>query len=407
MAGASLIFPFQWRAFWRRVLRTRRMGFYVPVLALLGWVAAVALPGRLSQAARELAAGRTASMDRLLLLLCLLWLAVLSEDLNVSLSSERLRRFPVDVRSLLTLRLFSIFLSPVAWLATVVSLLALSPLLFAPHPLLGILEALCVYALTIGIGMSVAALRSSFVRGLSGRTSDRTARRATSIVRLPGRLGPLVQREQRSVRRVLDLWIGLVLVVAAAAVSLSTSRSSTFRETIYVIVCALNVNVTLNCLGLDRPAGLTRYLILPIRGKDLVLAKNIAVMAVVAAQMVLLLAIGAWQSGVVQLVAEIVVVAALILAHLACGNIVSVFEPLRMEPHRFVSAGDPVTALVSVLIGSLPGVAVIALLRLDSQARTPAIAAIVLLTMSAYYSSLRYAGRSFERRIEIISRRLA
>jgi hypothetical protein len=196
-------------------------------------------------------------------------------------------------------------------------------------------------------------------------------------------------------------------VVAAAAVSLSASRSSTFRETIYVIVCALNVNVTLNCLGLDRPAALTRYLILPIRGKDLVLAKNIAVMAVVAAQMVLLLAIGAWQSGVVHLGAEIVVVAELILAHLAWGNIVSVFEPRRMEPHKFASAGDPLTALISVLIGSMPGLAVIVLLRIGSQIAAPAIAVIVLLTMAAYYGSLRYAGENFERRVEIIRHRLA
>jgi hypothetical protein len=383
------------------------MGFYMPVLALFGWVAAVALPGRLSRAARELAAGGTASMAGLLLLLCLLWLVVLSEDLNVSLSSERLRRFPIDPRSLFTLRLFSIFLSPIAWLATIVSLLALFPFLSAPHPLLGIVAALCLYALTIGIGISVAALRWSFVRVLSGRTSARTARRATSAVRLPGRLGPLVQREQRAVRKVLDLWIGLVLVVAAAALSLSASRSSTFRETIYVTVCALNVNVTLNCLGLDRPAGLTRYLILPIRGKDLVLAKNIAVMAVVAGQMMILLAIGAWQSGVVQLGAEIMVVAVLILTHLAWGNIVSVFEPRRMEPHKFASAGDPVTALVSVLIGSMPGLALIVLLRTWSQLAALATAGIVLLTMAAYYGSLRYAGENFERRIEIIRHRLA
>jgi hypothetical protein len=36
-----------------------------------------------------------------------------------------------------------------------------------------------------------------------------------------------------------------------------------------------------------------------------------------------------------------------------------------------------------------------------------AIAGIVLLTMAAYYGSLRFAGESFERRIEIISGRLA
>jgi hypothetical protein len=201
--------------------------------------------------------------------------------------------------------------------------------------------------------------------------------------------------------------MGLLLVLAAAAMSLSTPRSSTFRQTIFAIVCALNANVTLNCLGQDRPAGLMRYLILPIRGKDLFLAKNVAVMVVVAAQMTLLLAIGAWQSGVMELGVEIVVAVVLILAHLASGNIVSVFKPRRTEPHRFASAGDPLLALVGVLIGSIPGVAVIELLRSDSHVRTLAIAVIVLLTMAAYYGSLRYAGGSFERRIEIISRRLA
>ena len=97
----------------------------------------------------------------------------------------------------------------------------------------------------------------------------------------------------------------------------------------------------------------------------------------------------------------------LIVAHLAWGNVVSVFEPRRSEPYRFASAGDLVTTLVSVLIGSLPGVAVIVLLRSESRVTALAIAVIVLLTMAAYYGSLRYAGRSFERRIEIISRRLA
>jgi hypothetical protein len=438
--------------------------FYLTVLALLGWMSVVALPGNLSRAARELAAGQTASMDRLLLVLCLLWLVVLNEELNVSLSSDRLRRFPIDVRSLLALRLLSVFLSPIAWLATIMSVLGLSPLLFAPHPLLGSLAACVFLALTIGIGLSVSQpsgtarwrrrllvavaalglaanpatlvttvavaatpyamavpvatllvggaaawslLLWSFRGSLHGGTSERTARRATSIARLPGRLGPLVQKERRSVSRVLDLWMGLLLVLAAAALSLSASLSSAFRPTIFVIVCALNANVTLNCLGLDRPAGLTRYLILPIRGKDLLLAKNVAVMVVVAVQLMLLMAIGAWQSGFMQLGAEIVVAIVLILAHLAWGNVVSVFEPRRSEPHRFASASDPLTAIVSLLIGSTPAVAVIVLLRSGSGVAALAIAVIVLLTLAAYYSSLRYAGRSFERRIEIVSRRLA
>jgi hypothetical protein len=201
--------------------------------------------------------------------------------------------------------------------------------------------------------------------------------------------------------------MGPPLVLAAAALSLSVSMSSAFHQTIFVIVCALNANVTLNLLGLERPAGLTRYLILPIRGKDLFLAKNAAVIVGVAVPLTLLLAIGAWQSGVGRLGAEIAVAIVVILSHLAWGNVVSVFAPRRTEPHRFASAGDPLTAIVSLLIGSTPGVAVMVLLRSDSPGAAWAIAAIVLLTGAAYYGSLRSAGENFERRIEIISSRLA
>lgn len=484
MARASLIFPYQWRAFWRRVLRTGRVKFYLSVLALVGSVTAGALPERLARASLDLAAGQTASMDRLLLVLCLFWLVVLGENLHVSLSNERLRRFPTPVRSLLALKLSSLFLSPSVWLATIVSLLGLLPLLSAREPLLGILTALFLLALTIGVGLSVSQLLDvarrrrlrfavtafatavlllalvsqggasalssslaamnpatlvttvavattaramivpvtallvsgalvwslllwSFVRSLYDERTETTARRATSIARLPGRLGPLVHKEQRSIRTVLDLWMGFLPVIAAAALSLSISLSPTIRQAILAIVCVLNANVILNCLGLDRPAGLLRYLIFPIRGKDLLFAKNVAVMVVVALQFAPLLAIGAWQSGLMQLAAEIVVATVLLLAHLAWGNLVSVFEPRRTEPHRFASGGDPVTAIVSALIGSAPGVAVIVLLQSDSLATMLSIAAIILLTIAAYYGSLRYAGSSFERRIELISRRLA
>ena len=486
MAGALLIFPYQWRAFWRRVLRTGRLKFYLTVVAVLVWTTAVVLPDSLSRATGELAAGQTASMDRLLLVLCLLWLVVLGEDLNVSVSNDRVRRFPVDVRSLLALGLLSLFLSPIVWLATIVSLLSLSPLLSARHPLLGSLAALLLFALTIGVRMTVsqslasarwrkalvvtvstlgvvvvafaaAAARhdagplstsltaanpailvtavavattpsamagpmaillvsgamvwylvlGSFRRSLYRDTSERTARRATSIARLPGRLGPLVQKEQRAVSRVLDLWMVLLLSLAGAALSLSASLSSSVRQSIVVIVCALNANVTLNCLGLDRPAGLTRYLILPLRGKELLLAKNAAVMVVVGVQLSFLLAVGAWRSGFSQFGTDNLVVLALLLGHLAWGNVVSVFEPRRTEPHRFASAGDPVTTTMSVLIGSAPGVAMMVLLHSGSPVAAFAIAAIVLATIAAYYGSLRYAGRRFERRIELISRRLA
>jgi hypothetical protein len=100
----------------------------------------------------------------------------------------------------------------------------------------------------------------------------------------------------------------------------------------------------------------------------------------------------------------------LVLAHLACGNIVSVFQPHRTEPRSFSSGGDLVTTLASLLVASIPGALVIELLRSDVPdfaLKTLAIAAIVLLTMAAYAIALRYAGTSLERRIESIRTRLA
>jgi FlaA1/EpsC-like NDP-sugar epimerase len=130
-------------------------------------------------------------------------------------------------------------------------------------------------------------------------------------------------------------------------------------------------------------------------------------MIVVAVQLAPLLAIGAWQSGVTLLEADLLLAIVLVLAHLAWGNVVSVYEPRRMEPHRFASAGDLLTTSVSVLIGSAPGVAVFVVLRSDSGVAPVAIAVIVLVMAAAYVASLRYAGRIFDRRFEIIRERLA
>jgi hypothetical protein len=107
-----------------------------------------------------------------------------------------------------------------------------------------------------------------------------------------------------------------------------------------------------------------------------------------------------------QLGAEIVVVIVLLLAHFAWGNVVSVFEPRRAERRRFMPSGDLLTLSMSVLIGSAPAVAAIVVLQSGSRATVPAVAVIVLLTLFAYYGLLRYAGESFERRIEFVSRRL-
>jgi hypothetical protein len=66
MARIALILRYQWRAFWRRFIRTRhRAQLYLTVLAVLGWVYIAILPARLSRAAQELSAGQTSRFSLL------------------------------------------------------------------------------------------------------------------------------------------------------------------------------------------------------------------------------------------------------------------------------------------------------------------------------------------------------
>jgi len=483
VAGVAITLRYEWRGFRRRMLRRRQVRFYLTVLTLGGAFMTFTLPALLSQASGELAAGQTASIHRLLIGLCVLWLAVLSEGRDGNVTSQRLRRFPLDVPSLIAIRLLSLWFSPIVWMATIASVMSLSPFLSARHPLLGSLCAVLLFAATVGLGMSVSALPTSlstgivvavvgiasfvsglatvsddwasyvrtglaminpgalvttgamavtpfevviplgtlalggatvwwvflwaFPRSLEAKGTRPSARRSRRVTWLPGRFGPLIQKEHRSVITILDLWMGVLPVLAATALSFSALGSATLRLSALVITCALNVNVTSNCLGLDRPAGLTRYLIFPLRGRDLLLAKNMGLAGAVAVQVAPLLVVGIWKGGVAELGAALIVAGVSLLGHLAWGNIVSVFEPRRAEPYGFVQGTDLVTTVVSMVLGGAPGVAVIMLLLSASPLAALAIAAIVLGTMASYYRSLGYAGASLERRFEIISRQLA
>jgi hypothetical protein len=486
MAGIALILKYQWRAFWRRFIRTRQSAqFYLTVLAVLGWTFAAVLPAQLSRAAHELSAGQTTSMDAALWTLCLLWLLVLVEDASVSLTSRHLRTFPIDVGQLLAVRVLSVFCSPVALLVALGSLISLWPFLFARQTVLGSAAALLLFVLPLGFGMSashllcVAELRRKFLatvavisialgalfftrgfpgldqlravtavmpphlvsavsvaatpsatiiplmtlvvvsavvggllfvsfrRSLFSQSDTRAAGRAAdSVLRFPGRFGGLVRKEQHYFRKVLDLWPGLLLVLAVSVASLFGPLPPIVRQSVIVIVFVLNTNVIMNCFGLDTSAELNRYAILPLRGKDVLLVKNLGLTVIVAAQLALLILTAVWRSGLVEAGAEVLTAAVLLLSHFAWGNLVSVTAPFKMQFYRFASSGAPLTAMAGWTIGSAPGILVLYLLHSESSLSAAAIVGVLLLTLALYLVSLHYSGRSFEHRRHIIAERL-
>jgi hypothetical protein len=486
MAGTALILTYQWRAFWRRFIRTRqRARFYLTVFALLGWAFVAILPARMSRAAQELSAGQTTAMDEVLWTLCVLWLVVLVEDASVSLTSRHLRTFPLDVRRLLAVRILSVFCSPVALLVALGSAISLWPFLFARQTVLGAVAALLLYALALGaamttshllgmlafrgrlflpvaaisvvvgavfigrglprielraileltpphlasavsvapslpaaliplltlaaIGVVVCALLVwSFRRSVLGESATRAAGRAAgSVLWFPGRFGGLVRAEQQYFRTLLDVWPGLLLVAAVSVASLFGPLPPIIRQSVMVIVFGLNMNLFMNCFGLNTSAELNRYAILPVRGRDVLLVKNLGLTVILAAQLALLIVVALWRSGPLEAGAEVLIAAVLLLSHLAWGNPVSVASPFKMHSYHFASSGDPVTALIGVTIGSAPGILVLVLLHSESSSSAVAMAGVLLLSLAVYFVSLHYSGRCFEHRRHIIGERLS
>jgi len=487
MAGIALILRYQWRAFWRRFIRTRhRAQFYLTGLAVLGWASVAILPGTLSRAAQELSAGQTTSMEAVLLTFFVLWVFVLVEDASVSLTSRHLRTFPIEAGRLLLVRILSVFCSPVALLIALGSVISLWPLLFARQTVLGGIAALLLFALALVSAMSashvlgvpelrrklaapmavvgialgavfftrgfrgierlravvalmpphlvsdvaVAATLSatiiplmtlvgitavvcyllfwSFRRSVFGESSERAMGRAADrVLWFPGRFGGLVRMEQHYFRKVLDLWPGLLLVLAITVASLFGPLPPIVPQSIIVIVFMLNTNVIMNCFGLNTSDELNRYAILPLRGKEVLLVKNMGLTLIVAAQLALLVLTAMWRSGALEAGAEVLTAAVLLLSHLAWGNLVSVTAPFKMQFYHFASSGTPLTALVGSTIGSAPGVIVLVQLHSESSVSAAAIVGVLLLSLAAYLVSLHWSGRSFEHRRPIIGERLS
>jgi hypothetical protein len=100
------------------------------------------------------------------------------------------------------------------------------------------------------------------------------------IPRLPAPLGELIRKDLRDLVRTLDFYCALVVGGAAAVYRLA----GRLPPDAYLPVTLLTVLALSTCaqtlFGLDRRAGMTRYRLMPIRGWQMLLAKDIAFLSV-------------------------------------------------------------------------------------------------------------------------------
>ncbi|MBZ5623607.1 MAG: hypothetical protein LAQ69_33515 [Acidobacteriia bacterium] len=202
------------------------------------------------------------SAEPFLLLLGFLLLFPLSSDPLDKIPPQRLDSWPLTRGQRLALRLASLGLSPVLWL-TVSILLLTSP-------------ALALFFLGVAVGIqSLIVCGSRWAARVPAWNPQR------SIPQLPGRLGGMIRNDMREMLSLLDPYLAALLAIAGSAYRLLSAHPDPSAFPILALLVALALSTYAQCLfGLDSASGVSRFRLLPLRGWQILLAKDIAFLGI-------------------------------------------------------------------------------------------------------------------------------
>lgn len=263
-------------------------------------------------------------------------------------------------------------------------------------------------ALTGCVALAFLLLLWSFSRSLSDEEVIRPpAKHTASLFRLPGRLGGLVRKEQSYLRKLPGAWFGLLFTLAYSQIFWLGAPHPVSYQAIILILISMNMGLSANSFGLDTPSEINRYLLFPLRGRDILLGKNLGFAVIVAAQLSVTLPFAIWRLGWREVSFGLIETAALSLAYLAWGNLASVSVPFKMRFYHSTSGGSLIVAVACMVFCSLPGVVIIYLTRFNSNLLAAKLVAVLSLTTLAYLASLHFGGRKFERDWQKISYKLS
>jgi hypothetical protein len=258
-----------------------------------------------------------------LLLLGLLLLFPLSSDPLSRIPADRLALWPLGPAQRLILRVVSMALSPVLWL-TLFLMLKTAP-------------ALAAAFLALAIAAQAAII-------LAGRRALRAPRwnPVRFVPPLPGRTGELVRNNVREMLAVLDVYIAAALSLGGSLYRWLTANPDTGAYPILAMLVALALSSYAQVLfSLDGGPDATRYRLLPLRGWQILGAKD-------AAYLLLLLILGLPLSPLPGLTFG--------LTALAIGHFPSVLLRLPQRRWRF-TGGRAWLGVAQMLIGFTLGFA--------------------------------------------------
>ncbi|HEV2689752.1 MAG TPA: hypothetical protein VGV35_14415 [Bryobacteraceae bacterium] len=284
------------------------------------------------------------------LILALLLLGPLSADPMRKIPPDRLAAWPLSFGQRMTLRLTTPALTPILWMAIV---------FFVAGKQAGV--ALILVAL--GLAMQLATGLWSHLR--AGRPPLSAFR---LVPRFPGRLGGLVQKDLRQILSVLDPYIALALTASCLAYRFLSRNPDPEALLILTLVVTIALSTYAQSLfGLDLPSGVVRYRIFPLRGYEILFAKDIAFLIVLLVVVLPLNPLPGIAAGLIAL---------------AAGHHASVLQPRQQTRWRFTAGILIPIGLLQVIPMTAIGVAV---------ARSSIW--YLALAVAAYLASLAYYGR--------------
>jgi hypothetical protein len=290
-----------------------------------------------------------------LMLFAVLLLGPLSGDPFQKIPSDRLALWPLTLRQRIVLRLGSLALSPMFWIAL---------------PFLFFAGGLPVAILLIAVALLIQLAMGLWSHLKSGKPRSRALWR---VPKFPGRIGGLIQKDLRQIFSVLDFYAALLLALSAAAYRWFSRHPDPDASVIMALVVVIALSTyAQNLFGLDFPAGISRYRLLPLRGREILLSKSISFLAVALVLVAPLAPVAGFAASITAL---------------AIGQYSSV---LHMQPAvrwRFCS-GTMSGAFFQVFLLAAVGVA---------SARSSAW--YLALALAGFLASLWYSGRLWDRNI--------
>ncbi len=292
------------------------------------------------------------SAEALFVLLGFLLLFPLSSDPLAKIPTARLALWPLSRWQRLGLRLASLALSPVIWIGAVVLVKTKRP------------------GLALAFGAMVVAMQSALAFGRYLVKRDPHWNLLGDLPQVPGRLGGLMRKNLREMLSLMDPYAASLLSLAGGAYRLFGKHPDPAAFTIMALLVALALSTCAQSLfGMDLDFGVTRYHLMPLRGWEILWAKDAAFLTIL---LVVLLPLDILPGITFGLVA------------LAFGHHSSVLLELPQERWRFASGSLP--------FGAVQTAASVAVGFLEHQQGPLVLVAAAL----GYGASVYYYGRRWE-----------